>query len=316
MSIPPIAASAMELPAPIVFRLFGFEVYWLGLLLAIGVIVAIMLTHMECRRKALPPDTAVDLCLLALPCGVIGARIFYVLLHLPQFRGNALSALYIWDGGLSAAGGALCALIAIWVYARRKRIRFCRLLDALAPGVCAALAISIWGCFFDQSFYGPSVTASALKWFPLCVRLDGGGIHLALFFYLFVWLVLLFVFLRFFLSRRARHDGDTALAFILLFCPAFALLSALRQDGGPGYEAEHIASAALFLLALLYLLVRNVREARLSKLIRPAPAEASAAETAEEPLAEAPKEPAEEAAEPMKEDGGSPPEEKGEDERE
>lgn len=259
---PTAVASVMKLPDRIAFSIFGFDVYWLGLLLAIGVVTAILLTYFECRRRSLPADTAVDLCLIALPAGVIGARIVYVLFHLSAFKGRALSALYLWDGGLSAAGGIVFALLGILIYALKKRIRFLELMDAITPGVNAALAIGVWGCFFEQCFYGPAVTNAALKWFPLSVRLDGGGIHLALFFYLFVWLVLLFAYLWCFLRKRARHAGDITWVFLMLFGLAYAVLHAFRRDGGEGYRVEQIAGSALFFLCLLFLLIRSVREAR------------------------------------------------------
>lgn len=288
LSFPIVTASAMKLPDRIAFNILGFDVYWLGLLLAVGVIAAVLFIRIECRRKDLPLDTTVDLCLVALPLGIIGARIAYVLLHLSLFQGRALQTLYLWDGGLSAGGGVILALVGIFVYARKKRIRYLVLLDAMTPGLCVALAISCWGAFFDQTFYGPAVASAALKWFPLCVRLDDGSIHLALFFYLFIWLLLLFVWLWLFLRKRAKHDGDAALSFLLLFSLAFAVLSAFRRDGASAYLAEQIAGAALFFLTLLFLLIRYVREARLGRLMWPAPAEGPPDEDREAVIEEPP----------------------------
>ena len=266
---PPTAASAMKLPDNIAFRLFGLEFYWYGLLLAIGVLLAIVLAHFESRRKQMPKDTAIDLCLIALPLGVVGARIAYVLMNLKQFKGRAVEAFYIWDGGLAAIGAIILALIGILIYARKKRCCPLKLLDIITPGITAALAISAWGYFFNQEFYGPLVTSSALKWFPLCVKLSNGEIHLALFFYLFVWLVLLFAFLWFWLRKRAKHNGDVTLAFILFYSLALAVLSALRQDGFSRYLFPQIGGALVFAITLIFLIARRVREARLGRLVWP-----------------------------------------------
>ncbi len=266
---PAIAASAMKLPDNIAFRLFGLEFYWYGLLLAIGVILAIVLAQFESRRKQMPKDTAVDLCLVTLPLGVIGARIAYVLMNLKQFKGRAVEALYIWDGGLSAIGAVVLALVGILIYARKKRYCPLKLLDIITPGINAAVAISAWGYFFNQEFYGPLVTNSALKWFPLCVRLSNGEIHLALFFYLFVWLVLLFAFLWFRLRKRAKHNGDVTLVFVLFYSLALAVLSALRQDGFSRYLFPQIGGALVFAIVLIFLIARRVREKRLGRLVWP-----------------------------------------------
>ncbi|MDO4572777.1 MAG: prolipoprotein diacylglyceryl transferase, partial [Clostridia bacterium] len=237
--------------------------------------------------KALPADTAVDLCLIALPCGVVGARLGYVLTHLSAFRGRAIETLYLWDGGLSLIGAAALALIGILIYALKKKLCFFKLIDALAPAVCAALAVSCWGHFFNQDFYGPAVESRALKWFPLCVRLESGDIHLALFFYLFVWLVLLFACLWFFLRKRARHDGDAAFAFILAFSPALGVLTLLRRDAAAGATSTAILCAALFILALLWFLLRERLLCRCGAQAQPVEAwDADAAEAAGDPGAE------------------------------
>lgn len=286
---PAIAASAMKLPDSIAFRLFGLEFYWYGVLLAVGVVLAIVLAYLESRRKQMPKDTAVDLCLIALPLGVIGARIAYVLMNLKLFKGRAVEVFYIWDGGLSAIGAVILALVGILFYARKKRCCPLKLLDVITPGINAALAISAWGYFFNQEFYGPLVKSSALKWFPLCVRLSSGEIRLALFFYLFVWLVLLFAFLWFWLRKRAKHNGDVWFVFVLFYSLALAVLSALRQDGAGRYLFPQIGGALVFAAVLIFLIARHVREARLGRLVWPSAAcceggdEAAGANTDAEP---------------------------------
>ena len=266
---PTVAASVMKQPDAVAFHFLNVDFYWFGVLLALGVLAAITITHLQSLKKGLPADSAIDLCLIALPCGVIGARIAYILMHLSLFTGRNMQIFQIWDGGLSLFGAIIFSIAGLYLYARKKQVCLLKLLDAVSPGLTAALAISSWGHFFNQDFYGSQIINSTLKWFPLCVRLDSGEIHLALFFFLFVWLTLLFTYLLFLARKQLKHFGDISLRFALLFSFAYAILSALRQDGTGTYMIEQLVSACIFVVVLLFLLVRYVCETRLGKIIWP-----------------------------------------------
>ena len=87
-------------------------VSWYSALIVMGILCAILLAEKEERRRKLPKDTIIDLALWAIPAGIVGARLYYVLMSLDQFRANPVSVLYIWEGGIAIYGGILGAEIA------------------------------------------------------------------------------------------------------------------------------------------------------------------------------------------------------------
>ena len=100
----------MTIPDRVAFTLFGKDIYWYGVLMAVGIILAVLLANREEKRKKLPADIIIDMCLVIIPCGVVGARLYYVLFHLDRYLQNPISILYIWEGGLAIYGAVIFGL--------------------------------------------------------------------------------------------------------------------------------------------------------------------------------------------------------------
>ena len=75
----------MNNPSRVAFTLFGRDVYWYGVLMALGILIAVWLTLKEGKRKKLTEDDILDMCLVIIPSGVVGARLYYVI-----FSGQAM----------------------------------------------------------------------------------------------------------------------------------------------------------------------------------------------------------------------------------
>ena len=104
---------------------------WYGVLIVTGMMIAIWIADREGKRLGFPEDTAVDLALITVPCGIVGARLYYVLLSWEHFATQPLSVLYIWQGGLAIYGGVIGGAMGVWFYARKKRIHFAALTQGL-----------------------------------------------------------------------------------------------------------------------------------------------------------------------------------------
>ena len=131
----------MTNPDRVAFTLFGRDIYWYGVLMALGILVATLLASRESKRKKLPQDTILDLCLIVIPCGVVGARLYYVLFELERYLANPISILYIWEGGLAIYGAVIGGLLGAVIYAKKKKLRFLKLADCIAPGLVLAQEI-------------------------------------------------------------------------------------------------------------------------------------------------------------------------------
>lgn len=211
--------------------IFG-GVSWYGALYVVGILLGIFLGEKERRRLSLPRDTVIDLVLWAFPAGVVGARLYYALMSWEQFRHRPVSVLFIWEGGLAIYGGVLGGLLAVFLYARRKKLPFLTLVDLLTPSLLLAQAVGRWGNYFNMECYGPEIVDPAFQFFPLGVLIpsgDGYVWHMATFFYESVWNLAGF-FALWGLRRRQSRPGNLFAWYLLIYGSGRFIIEQLRQD--------------------------------------------------------------------------------------
>lgn len=105
----------------------------------------------------------VDMALWAIPIGFIGARLYYVLFKWDYYIQNPSEILAIWNGGIAIYGGLITGGIAVYWFARRKKMTLTLLLDILAPSVLLAQSIGRWGNFINQEAHGGAVSRQFLE---------------------------------------------------------------------------------------------------------------------------------------------------------
>jgi prolipoprotein diacylglyceryltransferase len=132
------------------------------LVLAIGILSTMALAIMTYRlRYVVPFSRLVDVYLAALVSGVIGARVFHVILNWRYFQGNTAEITQIGAGGLNWHGAVLGALLALTVMAWFFKLSLSSLLDALAIGLPVLAFMSWWGCGAATCSYGAEVQTMA-----------------------------------------------------------------------------------------------------------------------------------------------------------
>jgi phosphatidylglycerol---prolipoprotein diacylglyceryl transferase len=132
---------------PILFRFDQFAIHTYGVLLALGFLLAILVTRKDARRIGLDPEIVMDLAFYLLIGALAGSRLFYVVTNWEEFRDNPVAIVQFWRGGLVFYGGLIFAfLIGTW-YVRRHHLNFTRLADLVAPAIPLGQALGRLGCF-------------------------------------------------------------------------------------------------------------------------------------------------------------------------
>jgi len=272
----------MQMPDRVAFNIFGKDIYWYGVLMAVGIVIAVILAMREGKRKKLPEDTIIDLCLVMIPLGVVFARLYYVAFELDYFLKNPISILYIWEGGLAIYGAVIGGLLGVSIYARVKKLRFLRLVDCIAPGLVLAQAIGRWGNFFNQEAFGLPINNGELLWFPFAVKIEGmhyfegviceNPYHMATFFYESMWCLIIFIVL-WAIRKKFKHDGDAFLTYTLLYAFERMFIEGLRGDSLKigDVRVSQILSAVMFAAVLIFFVVRHIKEKKTGRLMWPSP---------------------------------------------
>ena len=143
---------------PVIVHLGPLPLRWYGLSYLFAAGFAYFLASRRVREawRNFTLKDAEDVCYLGLLCGVLGGRIGYILFYnFAEFSANPLSALKVWDGGMSFHGGLLGVIVGLWIWAYRHDKKLFEPLDFVAPLIPVGLgAVRLFGNFFGGELWG------------------------------------------------------------------------------------------------------------------------------------------------------------------
>lgn len=146
------------IPDPIFLDLGPIKIYWYGFFIVLGILAALTITIKLAAFYNIKKETIIDLTFYALIAGIIGARVYDVLLEYKYYFHNPLDIFKIWNGGLAIHGAIIGGTLAVWLYVRKNKLNFWQIGALAVPGLALAQAIGRWGNYFNQELYGkPSV---------------------------------------------------------------------------------------------------------------------------------------------------------------
>ena len=121
---------------PVMLQIGPIAIRWYGFLIALGVLIGSIWATRSAEKRGLDPEKLLDMAVWLVIAGIIGARLVYVLTSPSAYfgpGGNPLSALYVWQGGISIHGGILGIMLACWLYCRRHNLNMWAYLDTMIP---------------------------------------------------------------------------------------------------------------------------------------------------------------------------------------
>ena len=172
-------------PDPIAFTIFGIDIRWYGILIACGMLLAVLISCKRAPRHGITDEDVLDIAIWMLPIGVIGARVYYVIFNLDYYT-TLSSMLDIRSGGLAIHGGLIFSIITVYIICRRKKIDPFNVFDLFIPTVALAQSIGRWGNYFNGEAHGGPTDL------PWGILVDGVKVH-PTFLYESIWCLLLFI---------------------------------------------------------------------------------------------------------------------------
>ena len=139
--------------SPVAFTVFGKDVFWYGIIITVGIILAVMYAFMRAKQSGIKPDHMYDYSIFTIIFGIIGARTYYVLSELDSYN-SFIDAIAIWNGGLAIYGGVIGGICALIVTALVKKHKPLRILDCAAPATMIGQMIGRWGNYMNQEAFG------------------------------------------------------------------------------------------------------------------------------------------------------------------
>ena len=225
---------------------FGTNITWYSVIVLTGAIVAYLISKYFYKKDELYkqyPDLMETLFIIAFPCGLLGARIWYIVSELDYYLADPLAMIRVWEGGLAIQGGVLGGILAGYLVLRYKHLHFSfrRLVDLIVPNILIAQSIGRWGNFFNQEVYGECIPIKSVSWIPnfILTNMNGGDIYCRngyvatpLFLYesllTLLGFVLISVIIRKFYVKRV--DGELGAMYLIYYGLIRIIMEPMREE--------------------------------------------------------------------------------------
>ena len=251
-------------PDPIALHI-GHGVYWYGIILALAFLAGLLLCMKQARRYGLTEDNVLDFVLWAVPCCILGSRVYYVIFYLDLYRdaGGALDwsrVVAIWDGGIAIYGTVIAGALVAFLFTRFKKIPFGAMADLAVMGLLLGQIIGRWANFINREAFG------GLTDLPWRMRVWTSASEFVevhpTFFYESLWNLAGLLMILFVVSKGRRFDGENTWFYFLWYGLGRSWIEGLRTDSlylfdwtlfGQPIRVSQALSAVMALVAALAL---------------------------------------------------------------
>jgi len=278
----------------VAFSIFGFNVYWYGIIIGIGVLLGLLMVRYEAKRTKQNPDDYTDFLIYGIVFSIIFARLYYIIFH----DGNIKNFFNIRQGGIAIYGSIIGALLTAVVYTRIKEIDLFRFLDTCVFGLLIGQILGRWGNFINREAFGAPIDSPlglrylahqvigvkeslidnyihfdnglkslAIQYnntvYPI-IEINGGKYIQAhpTFLYESLWNIALFILLNLYKNNKRFHGEITALYFIGYGIGRF-WIEGLRTDqltiGNTGIPISMLLSGLLVIVLTVILINKRKR---------------------------------------------------------
>jgi len=252
----PLFGDGFSLDLPRYFTLFGFDIYYYAIFITLGYALAGFYLLRRSALFGLTRDNIYDIIIIAIPMGLIGARLYFMLFNFSSYFGPGQwgNILRFRDGGLAIYGGIIASGLVFIIYSRIKKIPLGNLLDAAGFGLFIGQAVGRWGNFINREAFG---TITDLPW-RMGLTTPAGTFYVhPTFLYESLWNIVGLIIMHIFSKKsKTKYPGQYFLFYVAWYGFGRFWIEGLRADslfvGNPelGLRASQVLAAMSFLIAL------------------------------------------------------------------
>ena len=266
---------------------FGFDIAYYGITIAIAMIVGISIALHEAKRTGQNQDTYLDLLMLTMLTSVVGARIYYVIFSWDNYKDNLGEILNIRNGGLAIYGGIIAGVITVFIYSKITKMKFLQIADTVCMGLAAGQIIRRWGNFFNREAFGEYTNNLLAMQLPVSAVRENeitsamwnhvvtiGGVEYIqvhpTFLYEGLWNLMVLLFL-FWFRKRKKFEGELFFCYLAGYGVGRFWIESLRTDQlllpGIHVPVSQMLSAVLVIVSLSVIICKRTknRECRYDK---------------------------------------------------
>ena len=242
----------------IAFTVFGVDIAWYGLLIAIGMMLGVLLAVKRAKNIGVTEEVVYDIALWSIPAGVLGARIYYVIFNLDYYSSDWSRILQFRQGGLAIHGGIIVGFIVGYLICQKNKVNFLSMADVAAPSMILGQAIGRWGNYFNQEAYG---RPTELPW---AIMIDGVNVH-PTFLYESIWNIIVMIGLILY-TKKKKVEGEIFFLYLIFYSIGRFFVEGLRTDSlmiGPFRTAQLIS---LFMIIGGYVSIQYLKKIKANQV--------------------------------------------------
>lgn len=268
---------------PKTISVFGFQIAFYGMIIAIGVLLGFTMASREGDRLGHPKDFWWDFSIPAIVFSVIGARIYYVVFSWDMYKGNLKEIFNIRHGGLAIYGAVIAGFLTSYIFCRIKKVSYLSAVDAAVFGLLVGQIIGRWGNFMNREAFGGYTNGLFAMRLPIeAVRqsdisadiaahiVEGTNyiqVHPTFLYESFLNLCLFIIMLLY--RKHKRFDGEMALLYLGGYGIIRFFVEGLRTDqlqiGTTGIAVSQMLGLGLFAVSVIVAVIMHIRVSKKAK---------------------------------------------------
>ena len=256
--------------------LFGIEIAYYGIIIGTAILLGFWIAAREAKRTGQNPENYLDMGIIGVIAGIVGARLYYVIFSWDMYKDNLLDIFNLREGGLAIYGGVIAAVISVLVLAKVKHLSAPQIFDTIAMALLNGQMLGRWGNFFNREAFGGYTDSLFAMSLPLDAvrssdvteqmrrhieRIDGVSyiqVH-PTFLYESLWCMVLLIIL-FAYRKHKKYEGELFLMYLFGYGLGRFWIEGLRTDQlllpGVGIAVSQLLAGAIVVgtgAAMLYL---------------------------------------------------------------
>ncbi|HJB82635.1 MAG TPA: prolipoprotein diacylglyceryl transferase [Candidatus Mediterraneibacter intestinavium] len=256
--------------------IFGFEIAYYGIIIGCAILIGFLIATSEAKRTRQNPEDYLDMGIIGVIAGIVGARVYYVIFSWDMYKDNLLHIFNLREGGLAIYGGVIGAVLAVFILAKVKHLSPFQILDTVAMAILNGQMLGRWGNFFNREAFGEYTDSLFAMRLPLDAvrsgdvtermrqhieRIDGVSyiqVH-PTFLYESLWCCVLLIILALY-RKHKKYEGERFLLYIFGYGLGRVWIEGLRTDQlllpGIGLPVSQLLAGCVVIFAgaaLLYL---------------------------------------------------------------
>lgn len=231
----------------VAFTIFGLDIMWYGVLMALAMILCVFIALKEGKRVNISEDDLLNLAIIAIPSGLLGARLYYVIFNWSWYSNHLSEILNFRGGGMAIHGALIGGVLAGFIYTKVKKFNFFKMADTVMIGIPLGQAIGRWGNYINGEAHGGPTNL------PWGIMVDGIKVH-PTFLYESIWDLGIFIFLWCF-RKNKKYEGQLAITYLTLYSIGRFFIEGLRTDSlmiGPLRMAQVISLVTIIVCVILH----------------------------------------------------------------